>query len=328
MKKILLTTVITIILFFSLNSTLWILSFADSFDCSSGHHDYSVEKTEPTATQDGEIRYNCVLCKYTYAQILPALNHHWGDWIIDTEPTCAAIGEMHRTCTTTDNHHRQYENIPVLNHLYSEKIIPSTCTEIGKIIYTCSRCSAHKEEEYGQLKNHSYEEKITLEPTAETAGIKTFSCIYCGHSYEEIIPVLELTSEHVHSFKITKNIEPTCDTAGEKIEECSICGEIVISESKAIGHKYGEWIVDKKENFFEDGHRYKVCEHNENHIIEEIIPKRITGEVTPVAVGLNIGNLAFILLWIIMIGAELRILKWERTERAKRKAYLSKKRGW
>ena len=129
------------------------------------------------------------------------------------------------------------------------------------------------------------------------------------------------------STEATLIVIPTCDDPGKTVEQCSICGEINEVISPATGHSYGRWIVGKKANLFTDGHMYKVCEFNETHIVDDIIPKGITSEVTPVAIGLNLGSLVLIILWIVMIGSEFRIIKWERAERIKREKLLAQERG-
>ena len=87
-----------------------------------------------------------------------------------------------RTCIcgyTAENH----------THGYSDNnAIGSTCTKLGTTWANCA-CGESFIVGYTEKAEHEYTEKVTLEPTYKTEGIKTFTC-KCGHTYTETMPVL------------------------------------------------------------------------------------------------------------------------------------------
>ena len=104
---------------------------------------------------------------------------------------------------------------------------------------------------------------VTLEPTCQAEGTRTFTCI-CGHSYQEAIPKLtdhvcnqwaageaqhtgtcvhcgtEMAADHSYDAG-TVTLEPTCTANGEKTLTCTLCGHTKKEIITAPGHTYGKW---------------------------------------------------------------------------------------
>ena len=106
------------------------------------------------------------------------------------------------------------------------------CENDGKLVRSCSICG---EEEVVKetATGHTYESKVTKEPTTTAVGIRTFTCNICGDSYTEEIPKLEDTHKHSYTEKVTK--EPTCTEKGEKTFTCS-CKDSYTETIDALGH--------------------------------------------------------------------------------------------
>ncbi|MDO5152578.1 MAG: VWA domain-containing protein [Eubacteriales bacterium] len=154
--------------------------------------------------------------------------------------------------------------------------VEPTCTEDGLTAgKQCLDCNAVTEAQQTiPATGHSYDKgKVTQEPTAEEAGVKTYTCSVCGETYTEGIPAtgpdhhwdegkvttqVTCTAEGVmtytctdegceetktetipatgHSWdegKVTQ--EPTAEKAGVKTYTCSVCGETYTEEIPATG---------------------------------------------------------------------------------------------
>ncbi|MBE7002642.1 MAG: hypothetical protein E7421_08175, partial [Ruminococcaceae bacterium] len=102
----------------------------------------------------------------------------------------------------------------------TDESIAPTCTEAGKT--EGSHCEICKAVLVAQTtvpaKGHSYTYKITTEGTCTDAGVKTYTCSTCGHSYTEAISA----TGHSYSYQATK--QPTSSATGTLTGTCSVCG--------------------------------------------------------------------------------------------------------
>ena len=261
------------ILLWSFIESPFIVSSANA-DCAAGKHDYTITTEAATENKDGKKTYTCKDCGYSFTRILTATGHIWGEWITDKQPTCTEAGHKYRICTKHDNDpHREEETIPELGHSYEEAITLPTCGEEGWKTYTCQRCGESYMEPHGGALGHEYIESVTKEPDCQHQGEKTYICSRCQYSYTE--PFGEaLGHEYIES--VTK--EPDCQQDGEKTYTCERDGQTYTKAIPALGHSFGEWITDQEATEEEEGHRYRVCEHDSSHIEEERIP-RLTASI-------------------------------------------------
>ena len=106
------------------------------------------------------------------------------------------------------------------------------CVNGGKLVRSCNICG-EQEVVTENATGHSYESKVTQEPTKTNVGIRTYTCGLCGDSYTEEIPKLE--EAHKHSYTETVTKPATCLEKGEKIFSCS-CGDSYTETVEALGH--------------------------------------------------------------------------------------------
>ena len=105
---------------------------------------------------------------------IAACEHAWGEWT-GTEATCGAAGELTRTCsicgaTETSNPEATGK------HEYSNWTYVDEESHEG----TCACGHTHKE-------GHTWDSgKVTVEPTAEQDGVRTFTCAVCGGTKNEV----------------------------------------------------------------------------------------------------------------------------------------------
>jgi hypothetical protein len=168
--------------------------------------------------------------------------------IMDAEPTCTKAGSCRYVvyCTTCGEIiSSETCAIEPLGHDYTFKgdTYP-TCTEAGKIQYTCSRCGADRFEVTSPALGHDYEVVGVVWATCTESGMKQLYCSRCGKStIEEGEPPLG------HNYTLLGETYPTCTEAGKIQYICSRCEDIRIDEiSPPLGHMYSDPV---KENIVE-----------------------------------------------------------------------------
>ena len=130
---------------------------------------------------------------------------------------------------------------PDHRHTYEARVTKEpTCTEEGIKTYACS-CGEEYTEQIAAL-GHKEVTDPAVEPT-ETEDGKTEGshCSVCKEVLKEqqIIPATGKPGEHEHKYEVTVTKEPTCTEEGIKTYTCS-CGEKYIEKIAALGHKYVE----------------------------------------------------------------------------------------
>lgn len=113
---------------------------------------------------------------------------------------------------------------------------------------------------------HSYNSKVTTEPTCTKTGVKTFTCS-CGDTYTEEIPVI------AHSYnKTTITKTPTCVETGIKTFSC-VCGDSYTETLPVVEHKVGNWTVTVEPTLETEGKKVKKCTVCKAVFEEDVIPK-------------------------------------------------------
>ena len=76
--------------------------------------------------------------------------------------------------------------------LHVEKAVttPATCTAPGLRVFICSICGVELRQEIIPALGHNWGSKITVYPTFDKEGLKTFTCKRCGDKYTEAMPKL------------------------------------------------------------------------------------------------------------------------------------------
>lgn len=110
-------------------------------------------------------------------------------------------------------------------------------------------------------------------------------------SYDEVVRCTEdneiiSTEHHVipatgHKFVDTV-VAPTCTAQGYTLHKCSVCGEETKDTYKdALGHKYGEWVIDTPATEDTEGSKHRDCVRGDD-TQTEVIPQ-LTHVHTPAA---------------------------------------------
>lgn len=100
---------------------------------------------------------------------------------------------------------------------------------------------------------HTWVERITKKPTCTEKGEKLLVCAVCGKEKKESIPALG----HDYTSKV---VAPTCTEKGYTVHTCSRCGHTYKdSETPALGHDWGEWVITRQPTVTEYGRKQMVC---------------------------------------------------------------------
>ena len=118
------------------------------------------------------------------------VEHSFGEWETDEEPTCTETGSKHRVCTVCG--FEEEETIEAIGHDYvaGEPVAPS-CTEQGYTTYTCSRCGDSYDGDLVEALGHTWDDGVvTTAPTLTEEGVRTYTCTVCGATKTEAVPML------------------------------------------------------------------------------------------------------------------------------------------
>ena len=121
-----------------------------------------------------------------------ALKEHNYTSQVTREPTLTVEGIRTFTCTVCK--HQYTENMGKHSHYYNgtRTIHWLGCEQQGEIEHYCSCGDAYVD--ITPALGHAFVAKVTTKATTQKAGIKTFTCSRCSHSYTEVIPKLKGSS--------------------------------------------------------------------------------------------------------------------------------------
>lgn len=120
----------------------------------------------------GEDGLNITANGFAHGDKLCSEEHVYGDWIVDTAPTCTNAGSAHRVCAICGhNDTKVLEIVPtahVFDYEHAEITTPATCIATGICTATCTECgatettvlpidyTAHVDTEYPASHNHCH----------------------------------------------------------------------------------------------------------------------------------------------------------------------------
>lgn len=199
-----------------------------------GHDwDEGVITGKPTCTEDGVRTYTCRRCQETKDEAVTAVGHT--EEIIPGKPaTCAESGLTDgKRCSVCGVILEEQQIIPVLTeHSWDEgKVLEdATCTEDGKIEYTCTVCETKKTESI-PAKGHTEVVDKGIPATCTESGLTDGKhCSVCNEILQEQVEI----PAKGHSEVIDPAVEPTYTQEGKtEGSHCSVCG-IVLKEQTTI----------------------------------------------------------------------------------------------
>ena len=221
-------------------------------------HSYVAENVEATCGHGGYTLHSCE-CGDTYrTDEVEPLAHEYGEWVVTIPATATNDGQQEKHCLHCN--HRLIEAIPQLKeheHVYEDAIVKPTCTEKGFTQHTCSECGYVFSDSEIAATGHSWSAWKEVRAASTTgAGEKSRSCLICGKTVSESIPMI--VQLHTHSYTETV-IEPTCTEVGYTAYVCSCGDRYTANETPKRGHLYGNWETTKQPTAIEAGERQCVC---------------------------------------------------------------------
>ena len=224
-------------------------------------HKYSTTPTrvEPTCHSTGSLTGECTVCKAKDAvQVLPKLDHTWGDWeLVEDATDCTAANSMIRACTVEACDATELGKND--KHTVSSWIIgtKATCGDAGEMHTECKVCAKVIETEaIAATGKHDLKETITKAPTCNEKGTKTVECQAKDCDYTATVEI----PANGHSYTEWKVfVEPTCTTKGIRQSVCEVCLTTQSEKILALGHDLGDYITDTPAACGKVGSKHKEC---------------------------------------------------------------------
>ena len=132
------------------------------------------------------------------APVVPIHVHDWNEGTVTAEPGCETAGTVRFTCKASDCSETPKavwdRTLPALGHDWGDWEMLDEASHVR----ACANDPAHTGTE-----DHGWDDGVvTTKPTADTEGVKTYTCAGCGGEKTEILP--PVTSPDVW-FSVTQN---------------------------------------------------------------------------------------------------------------------------
>lgn len=171
--------------------------------------------TPATHTKDGKIMYTCQLCGTPNMEVIPKTTEHtFGAWEDIDETQHKRVCE----CGEEEIQEHAWSNW----HINDDESRERECVLSGR-------------EEFSI---HTWDEGVVKkEPNCNDTGVKIYTCITCGTTKTEILPI---TNEHTYGSLMIRPV--TCEVAGYTYHSCTVCGHTEkVEDFEATGHTFGDW---------------------------------------------------------------------------------------
>lgn len=252
-------------------------------------HSYKATVKNATCTEKGYTLYECENCDDSYKDNYIDMIAHDYEAVITKQPTHLEEGITTYTCKNCPDSY--VEPIEKGKHDYEVTVIAPTCENEGYTLYECkdANCKHSYKDNYVEALKHEYESKIALEASCGLEGIITYTCKYCGNSYNESIPALKhnytskvvdstctnegytlhtctlcnhsykdnITGLKDHNYNIESRKEPTCKAEGSIVYKCQNCGDSYTTKLDKLDHNYVAEVI--KPTCTAEGYTLHTC---------------------------------------------------------------------
>ena len=212
-------------------------------------HDYQiVDSLEADCINDGYVVYKCADddCDEGYTDVIVALGHEYGEWILFKEPSCQEVGMKIAACIRCETVKAQY--LDKSEHTIAVyKGVEPTCNNTGLTEGAyCSLCGEVLEEQMEIPATGHITETIPGTPadcinSGLTAGEK---CTVCGEVTIDHQPIPAL--DHDYVINTDKSLSATCTEKGYVYYECSRCFDEDLIDISELGHSFSDWTIENR----------------------------------------------------------------------------------
>ena len=254
------------------SKTCTVCGYSDIQILKTEGHDLKEEFLPATCMENGKKTITCNKCDYKQEIIIPAAGkHEYNEGVVTKEATSDEEGTKTFTCKNCGQSYT--EVIPAIGHHYDTGTIlkEATCTEDGKIFYSCTDEGCNKA--YTKILpklGHDFGEEYVIdkEATCEEDGSKSKHCSRCDEKSEiTVIP----KGQHIYGDPVVS--KATCLQEGEKVYTCNICKKTYTEVIPATGHtKSKDYIIDKEATCSQEGSKHNYCTVCKETLDFEIIP--------------------------------------------------------
>ena len=214
----------------------------ETVDYHTWANDYTVDK-EPTCTEKGQKSIHCSICdviKEDSIEEIEMIDHDWDNtYTVDKFGSCTEDEQTSIHCKVCNAIKEDSITIKkATGHKWDSGVTikEATCTEDGKIKYTCEVCSETNIKTIEGKHTWNKEYTIDEEPTCITSGRKSIYCSVCGDVDKDSIVILPATGHDYGDWEVIE--EPTTESEGTQRKVCKTCGSDVI---ETIPQITGEW---------------------------------------------------------------------------------------
>ena len=251
-----------------------------TYTCHCGHsyigdevaklgHDMSdfVTITAPSCTAEGVERSDCSRCDHYVTNVLEVVDHTHTTYTSNNDATCTEDGTKTTLCDVCGGDAITITDVgSSLGHDMSDFVetVAPTCTTAGTERSDCSRCDHYEEKEIS-AKGHTASEAVvenSVAPDCVNAGSYQ-SVVYCSVCNAELSRSNVTVSALGHVEVIDNAVAPDCTNTGlTEGKHCSRCNETLVAQQvvNALGHTWGEWIVDVQPTETSEGSRHHICD--------------------------------------------------------------------
>ena len=268
--------------------------------CDHQWTDWTVYE-EATCTHGGMMERSCPICGIGEAVDTDPLPHTFGDWTVTKEATCTEEGERVHTCTVCGTQEKQ--TIERKPHTFGDWKVTkeATCKAEGERVHTCTVCKTEEKQAIEKLP-HDFEQKILVEATDHSAGVKQRICKKCGYAEDKVSFDPEGTlrrgdkGEAVYQMQQLLADQNFLNDDGadgifgggteqalmkfQKAHGLTPDGVAWPQTLKRLQHQFGEWKVTAPLTREKAGERTRVCKDcgYEQHEVIELVPSLVYGQ--------------------------------------------------
>ncbi len=235
-----------------------------------------------TCKETGETTFTCTVCQATKNESIEKLTTHTPaeavkeNEVLSTYTEPGSYDEVVYCSVCGEELSRETIETPITDHEHQfdgAVTKEPTCKEEGITTYTCSLCGESYTETLPVV-DHTDANNDGLCDMCKEKMTGDNHCKYCGKIHKGfggfftkiIHNILYFFSnlfgkkdKHTHNYKAVVT-EPTCTQGGYTTYTCSSCGDSYTDNRvSALGHMFGDWIVNAEPTCETEGLRYHIC---------------------------------------------------------------------